>query len=58
MQWYDVAGPEGAPPIVLIHDGAANRHMWTAQLEGLAGDYRLVAPDLPGNGSLVGKRQD
>ena len=54
MQWYDVAGPEGAPTIVLIHGAAANRHMWTAQLEGLAGDYRLVAPDLPGNGSLIG----
>lgn len=36
--------------IVLIHGHPFNRTMWAPQLDGLAGDFRLVAPDLPGYG--------
>jgi pimeloyl-ACP methyl ester carboxylesterase len=52
----DVAGPEGAPVIVLVHGAAANRKMWTPQIAGLAGDHRLVAFDLPGHGERGGVR--
>lgn len=30
--------------------------MWAPQLEGLAGEFRLVAPDLPGHGALHRER--
>lgn len=38
------------PAIVLIHGHPFNRSMWAPQLNALAGDFRLVAPDLPGYG--------
>lgn len=41
--------------IVLLHGVGANGEMWRPQLEGLAGTYRLVAPDLPGHGERAGQ---
>lgn len=46
----DIVGPAEAPVIVLVHGAALNRKMWAPQAAGLAGEYRLVAADLPGHG--------
>lgn len=53
-QGLDVAGPVGAPVIVLVHGAAANRKMWGLQLAGLPDEYRLIAADLPGHGARGG----
>jgi len=47
---YDVAGRDGAPPIVFVHGVRADRHQWAPQMESLSGEYRLVSMDLPGHG--------
>jgi pimeloyl-ACP methyl ester carboxylesterase len=49
---YDIAGPPGAPAIVLIHGTRLSRAVWSPQVARLAGEYRLVVPDLPGHGAL------
>jgi 3-oxoadipate enol-lactonase len=46
---YDDRGRGQA--VVLIHGHPFNRRMWAPQLAALAGELRLVAPDLPGYGS-------
>jgi non-heme chloroperoxidase len=47
-----VAGPEDAPPIVLLHGWAQSGAVWRRQLTGpLAEDFRLIAPDLRGHGA-------
>lgn len=52
----DVAGPAGAPAIVLVHSLGMTRHLWEAQVGPgvLTQDYRVIAPDLPGHGALAG----
>ena len=45
-----VAGPPGAPPVVLLHDLFEDRRSFDGLVPALAGRYRLVAPDLPGFG--------
>jgi pimeloyl-ACP methyl ester carboxylesterase len=52
-EFTDAAGPEGAPVIVLVHGSVVTRKMWLLQLRGLSGNYRVLAPDLPGHGSLA-----
>jgi pimeloyl-ACP methyl ester carboxylesterase len=45
------AGPPSAPPIVLLHGvGHWSQAAWDPILHELAGDYRLIAFDLPGFG--------
>jgi 3-oxoadipate enol-lactonase len=39
------------PAIVLIHGHPFDRTMWAPQLAALAGEFRLIAPDLPGYGA-------
>lgn len=39
------------PPLLFVHDFAANREMWTASIVRLAQTFRVVAPDLPGFGA-------
>lgn len=51
-QSFDVAGPLGAPAIVFVHGMRVTRRMWQPQMESLACDFRLIAIDLPGHGSL------
>ncbi len=51
---YDVAGPAGGRPIVLLHGAIVNRKMWGPQMAGLSDEFRLIAPDLPGHGALAG----
>jgi pimeloyl-ACP methyl ester carboxylesterase len=48
---YLEAGPQDAPPIVLVHGlGATNASMLTLLWE-LSRDYRVLSPDLPGHGA-------
>ncbi len=53
---YDVAGPRDAPPLVLLHAASYTRKMWLPLTERLRGEFRLIAPDLPGHGALAGTR--
>jgi pimeloyl-ACP methyl ester carboxylesterase len=53
---YDVVGPEGAAPIVFVHGAQVTRKVWLPQIQALASDYRVVALDMPGHGSLAGMR--
>lgn len=39
------------PPLLLVHDFAASRELWTAAVTRLAQRFRVVAPDLPGFGA-------
>jgi pimeloyl-ACP methyl ester carboxylesterase len=45
-----VAGPEGAPALLLIHGLGDEGDTWRLMLPALAGRYRVIAPDLPGYG--------
>ena len=47
----DVAGPEDAPAVVFVHGTVFNRTMWAPQREALAGEFRVLVPDLPGHGA-------
>jgi pimeloyl-ACP methyl ester carboxylesterase len=47
----DVAGPSGAPPVVLLHGGGQTRHSWHTTLRVLAErEWRVYAVDLRGHG--------
>ncbi len=50
----DVAGPAHARPMVLLHSVQLTRKMWLPQVDALRGEYRVIAPDLPGHGALAG----
>jgi pimeloyl-ACP methyl ester carboxylesterase len=39
------------PPLVLLHGPGAYAAHWSGMLPGLARDFRVVAPDLPGHGA-------
>ncbi|HUS14972.1 MAG TPA: alpha/beta fold hydrolase [Chloroflexia bacterium] len=47
---YLEAGPPDAPALVLIHGFGGMAETWGAVMGRLAGEYRLIAPDLPGFG--------
>jgi pimeloyl-ACP methyl ester carboxylesterase len=51
----DVAGPAHAFPIVLVHGAASTRKMWVPQMEALSDEFRVLAVDLPGHGTLRGQ---
>jgi pimeloyl-ACP methyl ester carboxylesterase len=46
-----VAGPEDAPPLLLIHGLGASKASWLTVVPQLARNHRVVAIDLPGFGS-------
>jgi pimeloyl-ACP methyl ester carboxylesterase len=50
---FDSAGSLGAPTLLLVHGSVVTRKMWLPQLRGLADTYRVIAPDLPGHGTLA-----
>ena len=45
---YDEAGT--GHPLLLVHAGIANRHMWDPVWDALAARYRVIRPDLRGFG--------
>ncbi len=45
-----VAGPEGGPPLVMLHGLGGSADDWLEVMPRLAGQYRVVAPDAPGHG--------
>ncbi|QYX55980.1 alpha/beta fold hydrolase [Roseovarius sp. SCSIO 43702] len=48
---HDLAGPEGAPAVVLIHGlGLSRAVTWDRIAPQLARDYRVLSYDLPGHG--------
>jgi pimeloyl-ACP methyl ester carboxylesterase len=53
---YRVAGD--GPPVVLIHGMVNSSRHWEAVARGLAGTYRVIAPDLIGHGDSAAPRGD
>jgi len=53
---WDAAGPLGAEPIVFVHGTRLTRASWRPQADRLAGEFRVILPDLPGHGTRAGER--
>ncbi|UIJ71812.1 alpha/beta fold hydrolase [Aurantimonas sp. HBX-1] len=51
---YLEAGPASAPPVLCLHGAVQTKSVWRPQIDGLAGDYRMLAPDLRGHGETLG----
>lgn len=51
--FYREAGPADAPAVLLLHGFGASSHMFRDLIPRLAGQYRVVAPDLPGFGQTT-----
>src|SRR5580692_11461110 len=45
-----VAGPEGAPPLLLLHSLGTSLHVWDAQAAALSPLFRVIRPDMRGHG--------
>jgi len=45
-----LAGPQDAPPLVLLHSLGTSSALWQAQVAALAGDHRVICPDFRGHG--------
>lgn len=45
-----LAGPQDAPPLLLVHGWPQHWWAWRFVIEELAAEYRIVAPDLRGHG--------
>jgi 3-oxoadipate enol-lactonase len=48
---YDVAGPAGAPALLLSHALGTNRTLWDPQMDALSTSYRVVRYDVRGHGT-------
>jgi pimeloyl-ACP methyl ester carboxylesterase len=48
--FYREAGPPDAPTLLLLHGFPSSSHMFRELIPLLAGEFHLVAPDLPGFG--------
>lgn len=46
-----IAGPEDAPPVLLLHGFPDSAYAWRNVLPDLARDHRVIAPDLRGYGA-------
>lgn len=45
-----LAGPAGAPKLVLLHSLGTSSAVWQSQVAALAGRYRVICPDFRGHG--------
>lgn len=55
LRWHvQEFGQPGRPVALLLHGTGAATHSWRDLAPLLAGDYRVVAPDLPGHGFSEG----
>ena len=48
--FYREAGPADGPVLLLLHGFPSSSHMFRDLIPRLAGEYRVIAPDLPGFG--------
>ncbi|WP_018347621.1 alpha/beta fold hydrolase [Longispora albida] len=48
--FYREAGPAGAPVLLLLHGFPSASHQYARLIDRLAGQFRVIAPDLPGFG--------
>lgn len=48
--WVAELGPPGAPAILLLHGLGASGHSFRRTAPGLSASFRLIIPDLPGQG--------
>lgn len=48
-----VAGPEAAPPVLLIHGVGMRAEAWGPQIEALSATHRVIAADMPGHGGTT-----
>ena len=48
--FYELTGPDGAPPVVFSNSIGSTLEMWDAQVEALAGRYRCLRYDTRGHG--------
>src|SRR5262245_66492185 len=48
--FYREAGVDTSPALLLLHGFPTSSHMFRNLISGLADDYHVVAPDLPGFG--------
>lgn len=48
---HEIDGPDEAPPVLLLGSLGSTLAMWEPQVEGLAGDLRLIRADLRGHGA-------
>src|ERR1700748_1438930 len=51
--FYREAGPADAPVLLLLHGFPSSSHMFRDLIPKLAGEYRVIAPDLPGFGQAA-----
>ena len=56
--FYREAGPADAPVVLLLHGFPSASHMFRDLIPKLAGDYRVIAPDLPGFGQSAQPARD
>jgi 3-oxoadipate enol-lactonase len=45
-----VEGPADAPPLLLLHSIGTTHNIWEAQAQALAGQFRIIRPDMRGHG--------
>ncbi|MCU0891147.1 MAG: alpha/beta fold hydrolase [Sandarakinorhabdus sp.] len=51
LKWHvQLAGPQDAPPLLLIHGTGATTHSFAGLAPLLAERFRVIIPDLPGHG--------
>ena len=51
--FYRKAGPADAPVVLLLHGFPTSSHMFRDLIPGLAGQFQVIAPHLPGFGNTV-----
>jgi pimeloyl-ACP methyl ester carboxylesterase len=50
LHYLEWPGPQGAPPLLLLHGFLAHAHWWDFVAPSLAESYRVIAPDFSGMG--------
>jgi pimeloyl-ACP methyl ester carboxylesterase len=51
-EWLHISGPTAGSTLVLVHGSVLSRRMWQPLIPALDREFRVVAPDLPGHGTL------
>jgi 3-oxoadipate enol-lactonase len=48
--WYTVEGPDGAPPVLLLHSLGTSHELWDDQMPALRSSFRVIRYDMRGHG--------